>query len=117
MTKERRPPMIFKPDEIPSARGQDTKPKRGRPKKIKTIIPKPRDLLTYSQIKSGDLETYQIGPRIPVLHVEYLKSVFQKSKYKSNGYSGIQQMIIAFIETIKRHPELEKEALEWINDT
>jgi hypothetical protein len=113
-----RPPMIFHPGEIPEARPGK---KRGRPKGSKGIKnpkkpEKMRDLIAFADIKAGDLKMRQIGPRIPVLHVEYIKSVFDKTEVGFLGYGGIQPVITAFIEIIKRHPELEKEVLDWINE-
>ena len=111
----RRPPMIFKPEEIPAARGEDVKPKRGRPKKPEITPIDPRQALSFSEIRRGDLETKKLGPRIPDVQIEYLKLLFQKTKHRTSGYAGIQQTIMALIEVVKNNPKLEKQVVDWLN--
>ncbi len=59
-------------------------------------------------------ERTQIGPRIHPSYKAFLEDLFHPIRHHSEG--GIQTMLMACLEVVKRDPDLQKRAQLWASD-
>jgi hypothetical protein len=59
-------------------------------------------------------ERVQIGPRIHPCYKEFLEDLFHPIRHQSDG--GMQTMLMACLEVVRRDPELQLQAQNWASE-
>ena len=66
--------------------------------------------LSFQQVKES-FEKKQIGPRVHIAYISFLEELFHPVRDRAEG--GMQTMLMACLEVVKRDPDLQRRAQAW----
>lgn len=70
--------------------------------------------MSYREVRES-LERVQLGPRVHPSYKAFLEDLFHPIRHQSDG--GMQTMLMACLEIVKRDPDLQRRAQAWASES